>query len=442
MTQTKRITRRTMLKGSLAVAGGAALAPFLAACGGTQEQAQAGLDPNQRVTIDYWFYEQWSKGVEPLLARFRREHPNVRVNARSYPDYPSIIEAVQASLAAQEPPTLAHVGYPWLRYAAAALPHPTIEEVAQSGDRPTDWLDENFAPNLLELGQVDGALHGVPQVMGEPALVYNRDLLGQAGLDQAPRTWEEVHEYARRIKDSTDEFGLYVGEFPGWYCEEALVGSNGGQMLVESGGGFRTGVDGPEAVEALQLVADMVLRDETAAHLTAEQGIQSFSSGEIAMIVNSAASYFDYQQNASFEVGLAVFPSFGDQTPRLPIGGATNMIFANDQNQQLAALELVRFFSTPESFTTFVEETHLLPPRPEMFEDPQYLKPLVDREPAVAVSAEALEYAAPLSSWPGEDGLQATQVLVDARSRYLSGQQDVQTAVGEAAEQINELIGS
>lgn len=437
--QRRRLTRREMIRGSLAVTGGLALAPILTSCG---DDDTTGTTSGQQATIDYWYAEYWTSGMEPLLTKFRKEYPNITVNARSYPEYPAIVEAVQAALAAGEPPALAHIGYPWLRYATAALPHPTIEEVAENTSQTTDWLTENFASNILDLGRVEGALHGIPQVMGATAIFYNREVFEQAGLDRAPGSWQEVREYAQQIKDRTGNFGLYVAEQPGFFNEEALVESNGGQMLLESGGSFRTGVDAPEAVEALQLVADMVLRDKTAAHLTPEQGIQSFTSGEIAMLINPSADFDNYQESSSFEVGIAGFPAFGDRQPRLPIGGTTNMIFATDPDQQAAALELVRFFSKPRSFTTFVEDTYLLPPRPEMLDDPQYLEDFVEREPAMEVAAESLEYAEPFTSWPGEDGLQAIQVLVDARSRYLSGEQDVKTALGEAARRIDELIGS
>jgi multiple sugar transport system substrate-binding protein len=377
-----------------------------------------------------------------VVARFREENPNVTVNLRTYPEYTPIIEGLQASLAAQEPPAMAHVGWPWLRYASAALPHPTVEETAESAGRPTGWLEENFAPNILDLARVDGAVQGVPLIMGEPGLHFNKDIFREAGLDRAPRTWDEVREYARRISESTDAIGLYVGEYEDFYNEQGMIESNGGRMLVESGGGFRTGVGEPEAVEALQYLADMVLGDETAEHGEPEQGQQSFLSGRIAMFGTSTAAYSGLQKSASFDLGVARFPTFGGKTPRLPVGGACNMVFAADPKQRGAAIELARFMSTPESFTTFVKETALLPGRNDLFDDPQYLKAFREEDPAMRVSAQQFQYAAPFASWPGEDGLEALKVLRDARSRFLSGEQDVEEAMVEAAERIDGLINT
>lgn len=433
----RRITRRDMLKGSLAAAGGLALAPALVACG---EEESAVLNTTEQVTIQYWQVGYWSHGVEPLVAQFRKKYPNITVNLRTYPEYTPIVEALQSSLAAEDPPAIAHVGWPWLRYASAALPHPTVEDAAESAGQSTDWLQNNFNSNILDLGRADGAVQGVPIIMGETCLHYNQDLFRQAGLDRAPGTWQELRQSARQIVDRTDAIGLYVGEYEDFYNEQSLVESNGGQMLVESDGGFRTGVDGPEAVEALQFLADMVLQDETAAHVEPEQGLESFLSGRIAMFVTSTANYSSFQESAEFELGVAPFPTFGEKKPKLPIGGSCNMIFAQEPEQQAAALELARFMSTPESFTKFVKKTLLLPGKAELFEDPQYLESFREDNPAIKVSAEQLQYAVPFASWPTEDGLEALRVLRDARSRFLSGEQDVETALGEADEAINELI--
>lgn len=337
---------------------------------------------------------------------------------------------------------MAHVGWPWLRYASASLPHPTIEEVAKDAGRTAGWLEKNFAPNILQLGRADGAVQGVPLIMGEPGLHYNRDLFREAGLDRAPESWDEMREYARRIVDRTDAVGLYVGEYEDFYNEQAMVESNGGRMLIESGGGFRTGVGEPDAVQALGYLADMVLKDKTAEHGEPEQGQQSFLSGRIAMFGTSTAAYSGLDKSASFGLGVAAFPRFAGKTPRLPIGGACNMIFAADPKQRAAALELARFMSTPEAFTTFVEKTSLLPGREELFDDPRYLKAFREKNPAAQVSARQFPYAAPFASWPGKNGLEALKVLRDARSQFLSGERTVAEAMGEAAGRIDELINS
>jgi len=82
----------------------------------------------------------------------------------------------------------------------------------------------DFAPRLLDLARIDGALYALPRNVDVRLLHYRTDL-----VDHAPATWDELVEIARNINDPP---GVYGFLFPG--MESGLFGTF--YELAEMGG--------------------------------------------------------------------------------------------------------------------------------------------------------------------------------------------------------------
>jgi multiple sugar transport system substrate-binding protein len=432
MAHPPHLTRRGLLKG--------ALAPVVAGSVATWPRPARAIQ-GDTLTLQYWQAYGEYPAIAEMRTRFNEANPGIRVEASVYNDYLELAQALQTAAAGNELPALAGVGYTFIRYVVANVPHLTTEAALAFDGGNANYLASGFAPNILALGQVDGTQHGMPLVIGTPYLIYNASLLTRAGLDRAPQTWAEVREFARVIKAETGQYGLWIQEPADFWAHQALVESNGAPLLVaEPGAQPRTGIAGPEAVAALQLHADMTLRDETAVHLEFRQGEQSFARGQVGMMIASGGSLQTVQSTAAFEIGTAPFPTFGDKPRKVPAGGNNLFIFATDEAQQRAAWEFVKFSTSPEMLTLLSEDTGYIPPRQSLIDDPNHLKPFFDANPLYRAELEQVADTVPWVSWPGPNGLEAEQVLLDLRDRMLSGSQDVPTAASEAAERVNELI--
>lgn len=433
MAYAQHVTRRSLLKNSLVpVATGAAAA----AMPWTAKAEQQGS-----MTLQYWQAYGEYPAIAEMRTRFNEANPSIRVEASVYNDYLELAQALQSAAAANNLPDLAGVGYTFIRYVVANVPHLTTQDALAFNDEDANYLTDGFAPNILALGQVDGVQHGMPLVIGTPYLFYNADLFARSGLDRGPQTWDEVREFARAIKDATGQYGLGISAPADFWTHQALVESNGAQLLIsETGQPPRTGIDSPEAIEALQLHVDMTLKEETAVHLDFRQGEQAFASGQVGMHVASGGSLQTIQLTAAFEIGTTPFPTFGDKPRRVPAGGNNLFIFATDEEQQRAAWEFIKFCTSPDMLTLLSEDTGYIPPRRGLIDDPNYLKPFFDANPLYAAEVLQVPDTVPWVSWPGKRGLEAEQVLLDLRDRILVGSQDVPGAARDAAKRVNELI--
>ena len=139
-----------------------------------------------------------------------------------------------------------------------------------------------------------------------PAGIFT-SLSPKAGLDPArpPKTWEEVRKVAKIIRDKTGEYGFYMQEYQDNWATQGLLTSNGAEILKDNKAVFAS----KESEDAYRLYADMVLKDKSALHIAADEGIASFYSGKVGILMGSSAKIGTVTQSSKFNVMACPFPA-------------------------------------------------------------------------------------------------------------------------------------
>ena len=130
--------------------------------------------------------------------------------------------------------------------------------------------------------------HGLPFTVAGTYLLCNDDLFQQAGVTQAPRTWDDVRDVARLLTNKTGVAGISLPDSGDFWNLQTLLESNGARLLIKGESHYRAGIAAPEAIAAMQLYADMILKEKTALPTSWEQGVPMFISGQIAMFMGGA----------------------------------------------------------------------------------------------------------------------------------------------------------
>ncbi|PZA07646.1 MULTISPECIES: ABC transporter substrate-binding protein [unclassified Meiothermus] len=396
----------------------------------------------QTVTIQYWHINTESFGlpaVRELIAEFQRRNPTVRVEERFQQNaYTGLLQNLQAALAAGNPPDVAQIGYLYTNYVAENFPFVPLTDL--QGKFGGDL--SRFPANVMALGQVGGVQLGMPYALSNIVTYYNADLFRRAGLnpDQPPQTWAEWRAAARQLKERTGK-PIYIQLLDDNWSLEALIASNGGSLLTCQNGHAAPGFAGREAVEALQFWADLV-KEGLALNTLWNQGEQAFLAGEAAAYMTTIAKRAGLQAGAQgkFELRGTRFPSFGSKPTRLPGGGNVLVVFAKDPAKQEAAWKFIRFLTSEEGFTIWTKGTGYVPLLPSLADDPRYLKDFIAQNPIQRIGIQQLPNTYRWTSFPGPNGLAASQALFKATQRALGGQASAQTALGEAAQEVSRLL--
>ena len=413
----------------------------LAGCGGQTPTKQAD---SKVVAIEYWHINSQSFGgpaVTELIKMFNEKNPDIKVTEKFHPNvYTGLMQNLQAALAAGNPPAVAQIGYNYVEYASASFPFLSIDEAVKLDPADKDYLSHYF-PNILSLAQVGGKQAGLPYSVSNPVMYINIELVNKAGLDpnQPPKTWKELIEAARIVKEKTGAFGLYVQEAGDNWTQQGLMESNGARMLKQEDGKFKAAFNVPQSIAVYQDLADMVLKEKTAIHATTEEGFQAFAAGKVAFYIGTIARRAAVESAAKFKVAGAPFPVFGDNARRIPAGGNSLFIFAKDPAQQKAAWKFIKFLNSPEALAVWIKGTGYLPPRNDV-SNTTALKPILEDNVIMKAATLQMSSVVPWVNFPGANGLQAEKALVDARDAILSGSKAPAAALKDAEDKVNSLI--
>lgn len=212
--------------------------------------------------------------------------------------------------------------------------------------------------------------------------------------------------------------------------------SNGARMITNGEASFAS----KEGIEAYQLYADMIVKDKTALHLPWDQGVQSFIDGNVAMAYTTIARRTQIQENTKFNVATIKSPSWEGKDVRLPAGGALLAITAQEEAQQKAAWEFMKYLYSIESMAKWTEGTGYVPPRKDVAEAENGLKTFLEENEMMKAAIDQMSGVVSWTSFPGDAGLQAEQKLLDVRDQILGGQVEVEAGLNKAQEEINQIL--
>ena len=204
-----------MRRGIAATALLASLALAATACGG--DDGDDGASGGGPVTLTWWDTSNATNEAptyKALVEQFEKSHKGIKVKYVNVPFDQAQNKFDTAAGAKGAPDILrAEVGWtPAFAKKGYLAPLDGTDALAEK---------DSFQPNLLQQAQYEGKTYGVPLVTDTLALVYNKKLFAEAGIKEAPTTWEQLKKDAATIKSKTGVDG-YWGSTAGYYAQPHL----------------------------------------------------------------------------------------------------------------------------------------------------------------------------------------------------------------------------
>lgn len=373
-----------MIRRRLCIAMVAALAAALTACGG-------GDSSSGPVEIAVWHGYQDTEGevFKGLVEQYNKDHPDVKVN-ELYSSNDLVLQKVLTAVRGGSAPDVAYMFGSWSPNIAE------IPQVVDMADEVTkdDWQWDDFYKAEREAATVGDKVVGVPALVDNLAIVYNKTLFAEAGI--APPspdwTWDDFRTAAAKLTDPAK--GQY-----GW-----LIPADGSEdtvwhylpMLWEAGGDLlspdneRAVFNNEAGVKALTVLQQMAVTDKSLyLDTTNENGPKLMNSGKVAMLVTGP---WDLSQLPDIDYDVQVMPTFAGSTGgHQTIAGPDNWVtFDNGDEKKQAAIDFVKWLSAPEQVKTFSLGTGDLPIRESVGKDQAVLDTLNENVPGTALYVENL----------------------------------------------------
>jgi multiple sugar transport system substrate-binding protein len=410
--------------------------------------ASANLAPipaDKTVTIKYINYNYGTpglggKGTQQLIDEFQAKFPNIKVEARNVPSQDTL-KAIAAEAAAGDPPDLAQLVLNGLDFIVKNLPAQAINKLV-SKEEYADFT-KHILPQALKLGVLDGNLYGAPYTFSTPTIFYNADIFKAAGLDpdKPPTNWDEVRKYGQQIKDKTGKPAIVVTDLPqafDWVVQ-SVINSNGGTTI--SADKKKATFNEAPAIEALEMWQGLV-KDGINPKLTGADATAAFTSGNLAMYMTSTVLLpsFNEASKGKFDLRTTGMPAFGSKTVRPVNSGSALFMFSKDPLKQRASYEFMKFMSSQRGYTIITGSIGYLPLRDDVLDDPNYLKPILEKETRLQPAIKQLGNLETWVSWPGKDSVQAVKIFMQGVYDVVYDGQDAKKTMDAAAARVDELL--
>ncbi len=252
----------------------------------TQEQVvlDCGISPSDAATDQE--IEAW-KGYKE---RFEEKYPDVVLEENGY-QYTA--ESYMALVEAGTEPTIFRAQF---TEPPKLIRNKAIKDITDILEA-RGWLDKINPSIKALLSDENGRIYGLPKSGYALGLMINADLFKEAGLVDEdgypiyPKTWDELAETAKTIKEKTGAAGLCLlakDNSGGWHYSN-IAWDYGANLCEDNGDGTYTAhLDSAEAIAAMEYIKSLKWDYDV---LTADPTNEDWSSGFAQLATGGAAMY-------------------------------------------------------------------------------------------------------------------------------------------------------
>lgn len=228
------------------------------------------------------------QNVRDMTADFMKANPDIKVNLEFVP-YEGLRDKTLLSQGAGAGYDVVLFDVIW---PAEYAENKVLIDVT---DRISADMKSQISPGAWTTVEYQGRAYGMPWILDTKYLFYNKEMLSQAGIATPPKTWDELLEQAKIIKDKG------IVEFPivwSWAQAEAvicdytmLLASYGGTFLTDDGKpAFQSG-GGVQALDYMVKSVDAGVTNPNSKEYLEEDVRRVFSSGQAAFALNWTYMY-------------------------------------------------------------------------------------------------------------------------------------------------------
>ena len=380
-----------------------------------------------------------AKAFSHLVKEYEAQHPGQQVTTL-FVNNDNSLQKVLTAVRGGSPPD---IGYLYGSWAPNVAQIPQVVNLSQVVRRPgVNWND--FWAGERAVTTVNGKIIGVPALVDNLAVVYNKTLFARAGLKPpGPNwTWQEFQADAQKLTDpARKQFGTaYVtpgDEDTVWHWE-ALLWEAGGRLLTPDN--KKAAFDSPAGLASLTTLRTMAVADHSMYLDPGDSAYGTlFNSGRIGMLVTGP---WDLSSFPDVHYGVQVMPSYpGTSGGHQTIAGPDNwVVFNNGSSRVSAAEKFLLWLTAPAQVRYFSLHTGDLPTRRSVA-TASFNQQMNKTQPGVAAFVTNLgnvRQARPqIPTYP-----KISQVLGNMVVSVLLGKTQPKAALDSAARQVNQILAT
>ncbi|MBC7543103.1 MAG: sugar ABC transporter substrate-binding protein [Candidatus Sericytochromatia bacterium] len=318
--------------------------------------------------LTFWAMGQEGERVEPILAPFRKSHPEIQLKIQTIP-WGAAHDKLLTAFAGQSTPDVCQMGNTWIpELASVNALRPLDDFLAGTPSiAPADYFE-----GIWHANHVDKQLFGLPWYVDTRALYYRKDLLAQAGFQSPPATWAEWAHMAKvltidRNGDGQPErYGVTLPANPsGVTVPLFLAWQNGGDLVNATA--TEATVTSPAFIEAVSFYAEFFRVQSSPREVGGLTNFQqAFVDGAFAMFISGpwdAQGLHERHPEMDGKWAVAPLPAKKLGGSRASMAGGSSLVIFRASKKADEAWKLIEYLSQPDVQAKFHAATADLPAR-------------------------------------------------------------------------------
>jgi len=440
-----------MRKRLILVAAIAAIALVAAACTSNDTSSSSGAPSSGGAPIDITMWHGYGKVIDnqgqtnfeaksltDLVDQYNAMNTGVHVTLDYIGSNDNAYQKLTVALQGGLQPDITY------QYGTSMASLATVPSIMDLTDRVQDpgfnWDD--FSEGARAAATVDGQVYGIPALIDNLAIVYNKDLFEAAGVDEptADWTWDDFRAAAKALTDpSKQQYGFAFPvdgtEDTVWHYDAMLWEANGDILNADN---TEAAFNSPAGVQALTTLQQMAVTDKSV--FLDQQNVGKidnlFNAGKIAMDVTGPWALSGYPD---INYGVQIMPMFDGGSHATIAGPDMWVLFDNGDGKGDAAWQFMQWFTAAEQVKEDSMASGHLPIRNSVVNEPGFLDEFDAKFPGEGLFAQNLENvtkARPvITSYE-----QVSTIMGAAIVEVMLGQAEPQAALDDAAQQVNTAL--
>ncbi|HEV7216103.1 MAG TPA: extracellular solute-binding protein [Chloroflexota bacterium] len=425
-----KVTGSTSTSAAATAAGAAAVAS-------TSTSASSFVSIAGRATVQFWSRFPWLADVARLYNAGPGDQNKV---ALQYTNPGDMVTKLTTALAGGTPPdlvTLDVVQCPRFTVAGG------FADITSAYNQLS--YKSELVPAMLNQGQAAGKQYLIPFESDTSALLWNKALLQEAGLDaeKGPQTWGDFRTYAQKLTHPPGRYGTWLvinggGSYTFTFMPWAWM--NGGDLLNTDG--TKCILNSPQTAEALDLWANMNVKDRSTPDENragkAFDTQKTFVAGNLGLLLGGNANVVSLAKGApTLDFATGLFPPKDAGGTSASEAGGDNTGIPTGTKTRDQAWQVIQYLLSAPVQVEFLAKLGSIPVRSSMG-DNAYFK----ANPRMAVFAKTLAVArTPYTPKFNELFKTADSPLIVRLDEAVRGLRSVSEALSLAEQEINGLLG-
>ncbi|MCP3776139.1 extracellular solute-binding protein [Paenibacillus sp. MZ04-78.2] len=292
--------------------------------------------------------------LESIVKDFEAKYPNIDVELQ-VANWDTLDGVYTNMISKNQPPDLLNTNV-YAHFAKDGL-------LNDWNDILSPGLKANLLPKFLQMDHWNGAQYAIPYLATVRNLYYNKDIFDEIGLTEPPKTWSELVETARKIKQTgkAEGFGVDLTDNESQaYLSYFFFGAGGGWMKD----GQWT-INSPENVEGLTFLKalyDQGLTDTEPTVTTRDEKHRILGNGKLGTMISG--NYFPSVVPREFpglKWGIGPMP-VKDGTPPISFGVQDMLVsFKTDHTNKEALSKFISFLYDDARYENLILREGFLP---------------------------------------------------------------------------------